>query len=414
MNRGTGLAGAALTLLLGACAPGGSPPREGTRLVIWETYNDQEHALFTTLVREYAARRPGLRLEVMRLPFDGHETKLMLSMVTHTAPDICRVDASFLPRLIRSRAAVDLSPYGASARAPDLVPAAVQSAMAGGRLFGVPDQTTGVVLFYNRRLFRAAGLTDAPRTWEAFVRAARALTRDTDGDGAPDQFGFGMDNSLWWTFPFFNTFGARFLSPDGTRCLLADPAGVAALQFKVDLYRRHRVEAGAWQRGAVAPDLGFIQQKYAMILSGPWNVRRFRAAGLEFGLALIPQGPAGTSTNVGGTTMVVLRECRFPAAAAEFLLYLASPEVQVRWANSLGQVPVNLKAFPGVDLRKFPELRVFMDQMKTAIARPPVMSYPRLEEVVNREMEAALSGRKSVPEALRDAAARVERDVLRE
>ncbi len=403
-----------MCVLIG-CAKGekkASAPAEEIILTIWETYNEAEHKVFLKIAEEFMRRNPGVRLHVKRVPWEGHEMKYMTSMVTHTAPDIARVDVAFVPRLVLSNSIIDLKQFGADKIIHEYVPAAINSNILKGGIWGIPDQTTGVALFYNKKHFMEAGITVPPRNWDEFIQVAKKLTRDLDRDGRTDRFGFAMHNSLWWTFPFFNTFGVKFLSEDGTKCLLDSDEGVAAFQLKVDLYQKHRVEVGAWQAGAIDPDTGFKNGMYSMIFSGPWNVQQFKDAGVDFGVALIPEGPRGTSTNVGGTNIVVFRECKHPEMAYEFLRFLTSPEIQAKWCNTLGQIPVNLNAYPLVEFKESPELEVFMKQMTTAIARPPVIEYSRLEEVVNAEMYACLSGRKTVYQALYDASRRVEREVL--
>ncbi|MCK9224072.1 MAG: extracellular solute-binding protein [Candidatus Muirbacterium halophilum] len=230
-------------------------------------------------------------------------------------------------------------------------------------------------------------------------------------DASQNIYGFAMRNTLWWTFPFFNTFDAEFIDENG-KCVLNNNNGVKALQYKVNLYTKYGVEAGAWQAGAIGPDTGFLNEKYAMIIDGPWDVQRFKDAGLNFGVALIPEGPAGSSTNVGGTNMVVFRGAKNPYWAAKFLEFLASPDIQAYWCNKLEQIPVNLKAYKMVNTEEKPFLKVFMEQMKYAKPRPNILNYSDLEEIINPQMEAALKGQKTVEQALTDATVRIEEEIL--
>ncbi|MFW5781879.1 MAG: extracellular solute-binding protein [Candidatus Muiribacteriaceae bacterium] len=235
-------------------------------------------------------------------------------------------------------------------------------------------------------------------------------TATVKNDSGDNVYGFAMRNTLWWTFPFFNTYGADFIR-DG-KCVLAEKEGIQALQFKVDLYRKYQIEAGAWQAGAIGPDTGFLNEKYAMIFDGPWDVKRFKDAGLNFGVSLIPEGPYGTSTNVGGTNMVLFNNSDKPYWAAKFLEFMVSPEIQSIWCNKLEQIPVNLKAYDMVDTTDKPYLKVFMEQMRHAKARPQILDYGELEEIINPQMEAALKEEKTVDQALNDASRRIEEKIL--
>ena len=164
-------------------------------------------------------------------------------------------------------------------------------------VFGIPDTTNCVALFRNKSLFmesakslRAAGLDPhrAPRTWDELVKYGAVLSTTSSHESR--RYGFAMDNSLWWSLPFFNCWGSDFLiRKDGKfTCLLDSKKPVEALSFKVGLYQdlhskpgtneKVRVEAGAWIPGAISKDTGFTNGMYAMIMTGPWNVRTFTRA----------------------------------------------------------------------------------------------------------------------------------------
>jgi multiple sugar transport system substrate-binding protein len=91
---------------------------------------------------------------------------------------------------------------------------------------------------------------------------------------------------------------------------------------------------------------------------------------------------------------------------------MASETIQARWCNELGQIPVNMKAEKQLDFERHPYLRVFVEQMKTAIPRPAIPDYDELENIMNPEMQAALDGTKSVQKALDDAVKRINQNVL--
>ncbi len=363
-------------------------------LSIWVSYNDEEYQVFKEIVRNYKETND-VKVDVQRIPFSGTEQKILTALATRTTPDIARVDCAFVSRLALRGGVCALDELGAGEIVDELVPAAVSGNIINGKIYGIPDQTNCICLFYNKKLFKEAGLDPKkpPPTWEEFVSYGKKLT-----DSQKGIFGFGMRNTLWWTLPFFYTFGARFI--DEGKCVLNTEEAVEGLQFKVDLYSKYKIEAGAWKAGAVEPDMGFQNEKYAMVLSGPWRIKTLLNIGINFGVGMIPKGPAGTATTVGGTNMVIFRGTKDKELAFDFLKFLVSKENQTRWANELGQIPVNVNSFDDVDLIKHPYLEIFLHQMKTAVPRPVIPDYPAVENVVNQEMEAALSGKRSVKETL--------------
>ena len=61
-----------------------------TTLTYWQTYNDDENALFAELAAEYQASHPGVIIQATRLPFMGAEPKILTALATRTTPDIAR------------------------------------------------------------------------------------------------------------------------------------------------------------------------------------------------------------------------------------------------------------------------------------------------------------------------------------
>src|SRR5690349_16990912 len=135
-------------------------------ITIWETYNAEEHAVFDALARdfetEYAAKRGRrVRLDVERVPYEGLLPKLKYAAITHTAPDVCRVDNAWVLTLAYGKALAELDTltnFGGSldAETAKYVPAAISTNLVdvpngrGGwdrHLFGLPDQTNCETLF---------------------------------------------------------------------------------------------------------------------------------------------------------------------------------------------------------------------------------------------------------------------------
>lgn len=412
----------------------GEQPNE---LTIWITYNPQEYDVFKQIAQDFQTeynKKHGksLYLNLQRIPYDGLMPRLKYACLANATPDICRIDNAWPLTLAYGKSIIPLDTLPSfnttiDELAQEYVPAAIASNIVETKadngtwekhLYGIPDQTNCVALFWNKELFRqsatelrAAGLDPdrAPRDWEEFVKYAQILTiKDKK------QYGFGMFNSLWWSMPFFNTFGTEFVRKDANGkyiCTLDEQPAQQALQFMTNLYLKYGVEAGAWRTGSINPEQGFLNGKYAMILSGPWNLKRF--SNIDFGVSLVPAGPAGTSSNVGGQNLVVFRTCKNPAAALEFLRYFSSEPVQIRWSESLGQIPVNIKAFDKINLSERPQLAVFMEQLKTAKATPKIPRMDVLEEkVVGPALQLAMQGDKSVEQALKDSTKEINKDFL--
>lgn len=378
-----------------------------TILAFWHTYNDLEERVLKDIVKDWEKLNPKFTVRPVRIPFDGHKPKLRTALTVGQGPDMARVDWSFVCELARKNAVADLETFGFSKIRDQYLKAPLETGLIDGKYYGIPDQTTCVAMFYNKQMFRDAGLEPAvPATWEEFVEVGKKLTNSSNG-----QYAFAMTNTLWWNLPFFNTYGAKVVSADGKKCELGSEEAIAALEMMGKFANEHKIEAGAWRPGAISPEQGFVNGKYAMVFMGPWNLAKFKNTNMDFGVGLIPAGPAGTSTNVGGTDTVVFKHSKYAKEAYDFLTFFTNAKNQARWCSELNQLPINLGAY---DLVKFEDehLMTFMEQMKHARVNPVVTSYGLLEDIVNPEMEAALSGQKSARDALTAAAAKVQTQII--
>lgn len=432
-------------------------------LVAWVTYQGTEKKKFDELTAAFTRiykEKTGLTVKILarQVPFDDLITNIKMACMSGRTPDIARVDANKVLELAYHKVLVELDTlpkFGARSieeKASQYMKVpfytnVVENKKKGKRethLYGLPEQTTCLALFWNRKIFREfaqdlekAGLDPkrAPRTWDELIKYSRVLTRK---EGDAQYYGFGMNNSLWWTMPFFGAYGAKLIKADkeGKKfCGLGDDLTTAAMQLKVDLYRKEKIESGAWKSGAIGPDVGFVNEKYAMILMGPWKVKEFREKGLDFGVSLIPglskeraarvgiKNPRPSATNVGGNNMVIFQSCQHKQAAYDFISYLTSWKVQLEWCLDLKQIPISKKAadilsgrLPHPSGKKIsidPVIGTFMDQIRYAVLPPQLPRYGYIEsDIVNPEMELALKGEKDVRKALKTAADKIDKEIL--
>ena len=109
----------------------------------------------------------------------------------------------------------------------------------------LPQNLSSLVVYYNRDLFDAAGVPypEAGWTWADFLAAAKALTKDIDGDGLTDQHGLGVENSLIRFTPFIWQAGGELVDDvdHPTRLTIDTPQAREAIQFFIDLSLVHKV-----------------------------------------------------------------------------------------------------------------------------------------------------------------------------
>ena len=162
----------------------------------------------------------------------------------------------------------------------------------GGKTWGVPFQRSTIVLYWNKELFKEAGLDPkkAPGQLDQMVEYAKKLTK-TRRRGNVTQWGVKIPSSgfPYWLFQGLTTPNDVLLMNDaGTETYFDKPAVIEALQYWVDLSAKHKVmPAGVIEWGTTPKD--FFEKKAAMIWTTTGNLTNIRAnAGFPFGVAMLP------------------------------------------------------------------------------------------------------------------------------
>lgn len=393
-------------------------------LLIWENYNNAEHQIFLDIVNQYQKANPQLKIKVERVPFDGFLSKLITSAVAKKTPDITRVDIGHIPRLAFGKIAADLKKLSIDNELNNLLPIVRSSNSvrlkkeASEGLYGVTDQLTGVALFYNKKLFKQAGLNPErpPATWQQLIAYGKKLTNKSKG-----RYGIAINLSVWWVLPILYSFEADVLSKDQRQCTLANKNGIEAITFIKNLFQEHKIEAGAWKAGAINPDTGFINEKYAMIFSGPWNLKTFKK--VDYGVGLIPQSRLSqtrSATNIGGTSMVILKNSRYKKEAAAFLKFLIHKSNQRTWAKKLKQISIHKtvntemqKSTSGGDKYQ-KSMQLFMQQIQYARPRPALPNYDQVENILNPILYSIIEGSMRVETGLKKGCQLIKERVLSE
>jgi sn-glycerol 3-phosphate transport system substrate-binding protein len=297
-------------------------------------------------------------------------------------------------------------------------PAFMLNSRTGGKTWGIPFQRSTIVLYWNKELFREAGLDPGrpPATWAEMLGYARKLTRRDPG-GNVTQWGLQIPSSgfPYWLFQGFTTQNDVLLMNEaGTQTYYDRPAVVEALQFWVDLGRTHKVmPPGIIEWGTTPKD--FFERKMAMMWTTTGNLTNVRTnAKFEFGVAMLPAGKRRGSPTGGGNFYLFKKNTPAQnAATLKFIKWMTTPERAAEWGIATGYVAVRADAWETAAMKKyvagFPAAAVARDQLPHAVAELSTHENQRVTKALNDGLQAALTGAKTPAQALKDAQAEAER-----
>ncbi|HEX2888617.1 ABC transporter substrate-binding protein [Vineibacter terrae] len=293
-------------------------------------------------------------------------------------------------------------------------PAFMFNSQTGGKTWGIPFQRSTIVLYWNKELFKEAGLDPEkpPATWDEQVAMAAKLTR-RDAGGNVSQWGIQVPSSgfPYWLFQGFTTQnGVDLMNQAGDATYFDAPEVVQALQYWVDLSRKHKVQPpGIIEWGTTPKD--FFERKTAMMWTTTGNLTNVRTnAKFPFGVAMLPAGRRRGSPTGGGNFYVFKKSApEQRAAALKFIKWITTPERAAQWGIDTGYVAVRPDAWETPAMKTyvegFPAAAVARDQLPHAVAELSTHENQRVTKALNDGLQAALTGTKSPEQAMKDAQA---------
>ncbi len=255
-----------------------------------------------------------------------------------------------------------------------------------GRLYALPSTPYTVALYYNRRLFREAGLDPdrPPRTTAELTEYALRLTRRDAKNEKIVQLGFTTSPAMlgWWhwIWPYF--FDGQLW--DGARFHLDAPAGHAAMNWIADrraTLGNDAVLAFEATAGAIeGPQNPFLSGRLAMVFQGPWvsNWINTYAPDLDYAVAPFPSVTRERQNVFASTDVLVIpRGARHPAEAMVFLGYLYQQDVMEELCKAHCKVSPYRRPGPGFfEDHPNPYIGVFDELARSAHA----FGYPKMPQ----------------------------------
>lgn len=387
-----------------------------TKVTLWHGINPPENRdVFNELVNQFNQQQPNIEVEALYIGQpDAQLPKIFAATISGEAPDMLWFVPQITGKLNRLGVLLPLEDwFNNSPIKAEVDPAMLDSMTLDGHILSIPFATNNTAIFYRPSLFKEAGITEIPKTWEALQDAAVKLTQDTNNDGRIDRHGIflSLGKGEWTVFvwlPFIYSADGELITNKHPN--IVNSGTIKALQLGADLVASDSAMLSAPERGYEMDN--FISGKVAMQVTGPWTLGQLAAIDIDYDVFPIPvlEKPAAV---IGGENLFVFKSNqKREEASKEFLEYVLSEEFQTTWALKTGYLPINLKSQQSAEYREYvrenPVLNVFLSQMKFAKSRPIISNYTRLSENLGRAIEASLLGKETPEEALKQSQQRLD------
>lgn len=338
--------GAVLVVVMGVyLLATANPVKPGQTVIRWVV---DPNPIRKEQIKLFEARHPGIK--VINDP-GAEAQRLLTQLAGNVPPDVMALyDPQTIRLFAKNDVLLDLGPYVEKFKLPvkSLYPQLKPYIYYRGRIVGIPENCGPYVLFYNRKLFREAGIP-YPKpgwTWEECLRAAKRLTRYriVNNRKVPVQKGLYVSNGDWWFFIWM--YGGRLFSPDGKRCLMDSEKVKKGIRFWASLRLKHHVMPTTSEAQSMAPTgawgsdaLLFRESKVAMTVSGRWLAIQYREQkDLDWDVTSVPHGP-NRVTLLASKCYSIPKICRNREAAITFIRHLLGKENQLLVANYGDGIP---------------------------------------------------------------------------
>jgi multiple sugar transport system substrate-binding protein len=390
----------------------------GVNIEFWHYWDGANGDKLEELVETFNEAHPDITIEPIFIPGSSIVTKIQTASLSGRTPALAISDIIKISLIAETGQLVDLKPFIAKDdySIDDFYEELLVYGQRGNQLVSLPVSSSNLGLFWNKRLFKEAGLDPEkpPKTWEELVEYSEQIKEKTGKIGY-ELYTQGGEGTTWQWQVFLWGAGGEFLDPvtNYQKAAFNSEAGRKALQFWYDLIHEYEVSS-------ISPWGLFGRGEAAMVMDGSWMVQFFpMQVDFELGAAVFPHPEDGVpATNMGGEQIFVFNKSEEEKQAAwEFIKWFTGKDIQIEWDKATGFIPVK-KSVANDDgyvayIKNTKRLLLpFVESGKYANARPPINEYPEISDIFSKEILKALHERMSVEEALESAEALVN-DILK-
>jgi multiple sugar transport system substrate-binding protein len=273
------------------------PQVNGRTEISWYLIISPLRNLYEEQVAAFEKLHPEIKVNIFWVPGSEYNVRLKTLAASGQLPDLFfsgDVWLSYLlpfTRDITDLVLRDAEEFGLN----DYFPEIQRAMQLDGKYYILTEYMNLSLLYYNRRMFREAGLPEPTDewTWDDLIETGKALTRPASGDD-PGVWGSSRVEGWWgeWLI-YVRQAGGKAFTPDGRHCLLDSEAAISGLRFYLEKSSTHGFSAPA----GFEPLNGFVNERVAMIVGGHINfwLNYNQISELDWDVQLLPKGPVTRS-----------------------------------------------------------------------------------------------------------------------
>lgn len=336
----------------GSAPSGGTESTAGTTTInFYGGWTGADLEKMTALVDDFNKGQTAVKVNFTSQQWSQMFTKFLADYQAGATPDVVAMHTFEMGQFVQMGVLDSDAIKSMGLKDSDYIKTAWDGSTFDGTLYGVPLDVNMHALYYNKDLFKKAGIDKAPSTKDEMIAAAQKLTIDANGKTAADsgfdaanikQYGFGFlqnHHAFYQTYGLMNQMGYNPFTTDMTKISLDTSKVSPAIQYLEDLLYKYKVTPV----GEKSPIDDFKAGTVAMVIDGNWQLSGLSSVTFDWDTAEYPQ-IFDQKAVWGASELLAMPKNKDAAkqkAAATFVKWLS--DNSAKWAAS-GQIPANLAA----------------------------------------------------------------------
>ncbi|GCD83593.1 ABC transporter substrate-binding protein [Parageobacillus thermoglucosidasius] len=359
--------------------------------------NPSEQKLLQQTLDEFEKKHPNIKVK-LEVISEQYMDVIKTRLIGGEGPDVFYLDAFEAPALIETGVLEPLDQYVTDDFDIDDFEKPLLDAFKGkdGHIYGFPKDYSTLALFYNKKMFKEAGV-EVPKTWDELRETAKKLTKGTE------VYGFGVAPELARLYYIAESKGGKVVTDN--KASFADPKVVEALQPIVDMHLKDKSAAQPSEVGANWGGEMFGQGKAAMVIEGNWAIPFLQDTfpNLEFGTAEVPSINGKKATMAYTVAYVMNKDSKKKKAAWELISYLTGKEGMKIWTSKGYALPTRKSVAKELGYDKDPLRAPLVAGASYATVWQKGTNLPIIVNNFNNQFVSAFLGERPLNEALKEA-----------
>ncbi|MFC8515742.1 extracellular solute-binding protein [Streptomyces sp. NPDC057257] len=411
MRRGIAASALVASLALAATACGSSDSGSGksdgpVTITWWDTSNATNEApTYKALVKEFEAANKDIKVKYVNVPFDQAQNKFDTAAGSKGAPDVLRSEVGWTPAFAKKGYFLPLDGTEALKDQSKFQSSLITQAQYDGKTYGVPLVTDTLALVYNKAIFKKAGITEAPKTWDELKADAAKI------DAKEKVYGYWGSTQAYYAQTFLYGEGTDTVDATAKKITVNSAAAKKAYGTWQSLFSGqglHKADVTADAYAHIQD--AFVNGKVAAIIQGPWEITNFYKGSAfkdksNLGIATVPAGSTGKAgAPTGGHNLSVYAgsDKAHQAAALKFVNFMTSAKSQTEIALKNSTLPTRDDAYTA-EVKADPGIAGFQTVLSAAQPRPALPEYSSLWGPLDTELPKIAGGKESLDKGLSNA-----------